>query len=200
METKICTKCNIEKELTEFYKNSSNKDGLRSECDLCTRKYRDKNKEIINKKQKDNRRKSPWKVTLVSIKQRCNNPKNQDYERYGKRGIKCLITSGELKVLWFRDKAYNMKQPSIDRIENDGNYELSNCQFLEMLDNSKKGNCKITIQYDLEGNFIKEWKSTIDASKELKIDKSSITKCCLKKIHYITAGGFKWRYKCENGK
>lgn len=32
---KICTKCNVEKELSEFYKDKSKKDGLSSSCKEC---------------------------------------------------------------------------------------------------------------------------------------------------------------------
>ena len=33
-----------------------------------------------------------------------------------------------------------MKKPSIDRIDNDGNYKFINCQFIDMSENSKKRN------------------------------------------------------------
>ena len=39
---KICKKCGKEKELTEFYANSSAKDGKRSDCKDCQNKIRDK--------------------------------------------------------------------------------------------------------------------------------------------------------------
>ena len=48
-------------------------------------------------------------------------------------------------------------------------------------------------QYDLENNFIKLWHSIIDASKELKIDSSSITAVCRNKRK--TAGGYIWKYE-----
>lgn len=34
---KICTKCKIEKELTEFTKDKTKKSGLRSYCKLCNK-------------------------------------------------------------------------------------------------------------------------------------------------------------------
>jgi hypothetical protein len=53
METKICSKCKIEKEVCEFYKNKSTFDGKRPECKSCTNKsstlYNQKNKEKIKK-------------------------------------------------------------------------------------------------------------------------------------------------------
>lgn len=52
---------------------------------------------------------------------------------------------------------------------------------------------KITLQFDLNNNFIKEWRGAILASKELNINVESITACC-RKLHN-TAGGFKWKYK-----
>jgi hypothetical protein len=42
---KVCTKCKVEKELTEFHKDKRSKDGLRSKCKSCRRKYREANKE-----------------------------------------------------------------------------------------------------------------------------------------------------------
>jgi len=55
------------------------------------------------------------------------------------------------------------------------------------------GKNKIPInQYDLQGNFIKEWGGAIDIFNELKI---RVTKCCKKKGK--TAGCFIWRYKNE---
>lgn len=53
---------------------------------------------------------------------------------------------------------------------------------------------KSIIQYDLNDNFIKEWDSAIDATRELKLKSSSgITAVCKNKRK--TAYGFKWKYK-----
>jgi hypothetical protein len=49
---KVCIKCKIKKELTEFNKRSWIKDGLNSECKSCLKKWREENKEIIKQRQK----------------------------------------------------------------------------------------------------------------------------------------------------
>lgn len=54
-------------------------------------------------------------------------------------------------------------------------------------------NTKPIIQMDLNNNFIKEWNSTSNAGKELKIAKTGITNCINKRAY--TAGGFKWKLK-----
>ena len=51
---------------------------------------------------------------------------------------------------------------------------------------------KIVLQYDLEGNFIKEYKSVIEASK-MNFNKSHIAACC--RGERKTHKGFIWRYK-----
>ncbi len=99
----------------------------------------------------------------------------------------------EIKELWFRDKAYEMKQPSIDRIDNDDNYIFNNCEFIEKDENSIKNKRKPILQYDLQGNFIREYQSVKEASLKT-----------LNKYKYISAiaNGIKqtkfiWRYKDE---
>lgn len=55
---------------------------------------------------------------------------------------------------------------------------------------------KQLLQYDLNGNFVKEWNKMIEASKNLNIDSGSITNCCKNKQN--KAGNFQWVYKTEN--
>ena len=48
-------------------------------------------------------------------------------------------------------------------------------------------------QYDLDGNFIKEWDSIVDAESELRIN--NVGACCAHRRHQ--AGGFMWRYASD---
>ena len=53
--------------------------------------------------------------------------------------------------------------------------------------NSKKIN-----QYDLEGNLIKKWNSTMEIERQLGINHSNISACC--KGRYKKSNGYIWRY------
>lgn len=48
------------------------------------------------------------------------------------------------------------------------------------------------IQYDLQGNFIKEWNSQKEASSQLGINQGSISNCCKGKAP--TVGGYVWKF------
>ena len=163
------------------------------------KKYYLSHKDMFSKYQKEQRIKFPWKFTLVDIKTRCDNKNSTFYSFYGGRGIKCLITTDELKELWFRDKAYLLKQPSIDRIDNDGNYCIENCRYIEKGLNSAERNKRISskpiLQFDLQGNFIKEWASATDASKALSLNNSHIGECAKNYKNIKQSGGYIWRYK-----
>jgi len=73
---------------------------------------------------------------LRNARQRCTNPNTRSYKDYGARGIKCFLTIDEMVELWFLDEAWLMKRPSIDRINNDGNYTFLNCRFIELSQNT----------------------------------------------------------------
>lgn len=154
MKTKCCTKCGIEKELSEFYKDKRRNDGHMSACKKCHIRYNknqiaykanwyqenkerlDKKSVIYNKNYRTNIK--PWFTSFDKAKQRCTNPNDDSYKWYGGRGIEFKLTMDEVEFLWFRDKAYLMDKPTIDRLDSDGHYELSNCQFLEKTENSRK--------------------------------------------------------------
>jgi len=183
---KTCTKCKLSKLLEKFSPSKKAKDRLSSWCKNCN-----------NLAWKIYFKKYPWKKTFQVIKTRCNNPKATKYKNYGGRGIKCLITEKELKILWFRDKAYELTKPSIDRINNDKNYTLNNCKYIELSKNIAKQNKtkqeKPINQYDLEGKFIKTWKSGHEIKRVLGFDNRNISNACLGKLK--TAYKYIWRFK-----
>jgi hypothetical protein len=123
---KICTKCNLLKDISCFGKvrlNTHNP-GVDSHCKNC------------NTKQKAEWYKhNPWALTHKRISDRCIDKKRTDY--HGKN-IKNFLHCSDLKMMWYRDKAYLMKKPSIDRINPNGNYEISNCRYLEHSENSRR--------------------------------------------------------------
>lgn len=97
-----------------------------------------KNKQHVLEYNRLQRLQFPWRYKLASIKTRCTNKKEPVYKYYGGRGILCLLTESDLKNMWIRDQAFLMERPSIDRIDNDGNYEFSNCRFIESTENISK--------------------------------------------------------------
>lgn len=54
--------------------------------------------------------------------------------------------------------------------------------------------CKKIKQYDLDGNFIREWNSITEVNLQLGYLVSSIAKCCNKIKKHKTAYGYKWEF------
>ena len=179
-------KCKIKKELSEFYKNTSKKDGYATECKICARI------QTI-----DHRKKNRGSRILEGIKQRCENSNSPAYKYYMGKGIQNFLTKEDIKFLLKRDNANLMKKPSIDRINHNGNYTLKNCRIIEMPINGGKAKvdcAKTCLQFTKDGKFVKEWKSVKLAEAGLNL--VGIHMVCVGKRK--TVGKFVWKYKTPN--
>ena len=76
---------------------------------------------------------------------------------------------------------------------NDGNYTLENCRFIEKSENSAKDKRKPVLQYDLQGNFIREFISVMEANRYFGKPGSHINDVANNKRSQ--ALGYLWRYK-----
>lgn len=70
-----------------------------------------------------------------SMKQRCLNKNSPDYKHYGGRGITVCERWMDFKN-FLDDMGKRPKGMSLDRIDNDGNYEPSNCKWSNMKEQS----------------------------------------------------------------
>lgn len=102
---------------------------------IRNKKYRDNNREKILKRNRKYREDNPWIKTLCSVNKRAQGKEAK--ERYFDNGIKSKLTLREVKYLWLRDKAYDMEKPTLHRRDNNGNYDITNCEYLEFSNHSR---------------------------------------------------------------
>lgn len=150
-----CKQCDRQYRLNNLVKfNEYSKKFYEGNKEDKLKKYRKKNRDYrrqwLKKYRKEHpeikinwQKRHPWYSSYRSAVDRCRNPNHIYYKRYGGRGIKLLMIPEDFKSLWFRDKAYLLKKPSIDRKNNDGNYTLKNCRFIEFSENVRKAQRKI---------------------------------------------------------
>ena len=126
-----------------------------------------KNREINSNRKIHGMYKTKFYKTLENMKSRCLNPNHNAYKNYGGRGITiCDRWLGKDGFIHFMEDMYEdyLKQAaiygeeniSIDRINNDGNYEPSNCRWVprQVQDNNKSTN--VIINYNGEELTLKQ--------------------------------------------
>lgn len=106
----------------------------------------------------------------VTMRARCNNYRRQDFYRYGGRGIS--VCERWTKFAFFLsdmgDRPSN--EHSIERVDNNGNYEPSNCKWATRKEQAKNRRSTVYITHNGETHNLTEWteilglkRGTIDA-------------------------------------
>lgn len=117
-------------------------------CRCFTCRYEHNHSEDPKKKLQRNykwKRLNPEYRCFENMKKRCNNKNDSHYLNYGGRGIKVLFTSWQEIVEEIGHKPSN--HHSIDRIDNDGNYEPGNIRWATMKqqsNNRRARKCQIS--------------------------------------------------------
>jgi hypothetical protein len=123
----------------------------------------------IGRKVGEDRDKNPTYRSFNGIKGRCYNVNNQSYPSYGGRGIK--VCDRWLGVHGFTNFNEDMgERPegySLDRINNDGDYEPSNCRWATahtQAGNTRRSNKNVGVSYRKDRGT---WDSRIKANGTL---------------------------------
>lgn len=115
----------------------------------------------------DNHSKTPLYRVYYAMKQRCYDEKSREYHNYGLRNIKICdewLESFSNFYNWCISNGYK-RGLQIDRIDNDGNYEPSNCRFVTSSQNSNNKRTCIYIEYNGETHTINEWSRILHINK-----------------------------------
>ncbi len=100
----------------------------------------------------------------VAMRSRCENPKNERYHRYGGRGIRVCDPWRKSFETFLSDMGSCPPGMSIDRKDNDGDYEPENCRWATELEQANSRSNNRRIEYMGQVRTLAEW------SRELKME------------------------------
>lgn len=100
--------------------------------------------------------------TWAHIIQRCTNPNDEKYHRYGNRGIK--VSKDWLEFTGFlKDMGPTHKEGlTIDRIDNDGNYCKENCRWVTKQEQNRNYSKNLNFTYKGKTQCLKDWATELD--------------------------------------
>lgn len=120
--------------------------------------------------------KGPEYVAWVSMKTRCHNPRSLNYRGYGSRGIKVCVRWLHSFANFLADMGPRpSKLHSLDRIDNDGNYNPGNCRWATHVEQQQNTRNNRRLTYNGETLCLSEW------ARRLGIGRTSL-RCRLR--HY----------------
>ena len=201
MSEKKCNSCEEIKNILEFYKDKSKKDGLSSRCKKCIEKYN-----LYYRRTKDGVVSEIYGGQKKHSKDRGHRPPG-----YTKEELKDWIYSQaifhELYSEWVNSDFKKRLKPSVDRKDDYIHYCFTNIQLLSWGENESKGHSdrksgknnkqnSSVKQFTKDGEFIAIYHSMSEASRQAEVNLSRISLCCKGKVPH--AGGYVWKDSDNN--
>jgi hypothetical protein len=115
------------------------------------------NREVLSARKTHGQTKSRTFTTWAAMKNRCHSSTSQWYSRYGGRGIKVCDRWLESFENFLADMGERPDGASIDRIDNDGNYEPSNCRWATRLQQERNKGSNRYFTINAERRALSEW-------------------------------------------
>lgn len=196
---KVCFKCGIEKEISDYYKHSQMLDGYLNKCKDCTKSDVKNNKVDYDLTEKG--------VVRVIYKTQVKNSRDRGHGLlpYSKNEIAKWMYANGFKYLydeWVLSGYKKDKKPSIDRIDDLFGYSLDNIrlvtwfenrhhQYLDIINGAGTGGkrCKAVNKFDLNksliSTYVSYWSAVRDIGYSLEHQIKNNVKC---------RNGFYWAY------
>jgi hypothetical protein len=95
--------------------------------------------------------------------QRCNNPEHPNYSHYGGRGI-TVCERWNHPIAFLADMGHPPEGMSIDRIDNDGNYEPGNCRWATQEQQNENTRRARYVTWQGRTQTVKAWAKELDMS------------------------------------
>jgi hypothetical protein len=156
---KACTQClrNFPETLQYFGPNKKGKNGLHSFCRVCTRAS-DQRRTLL----KRTKSRTPEYKAWISMIERCEKPTCPCYHHYGGRGI-TVCERWHSFDLFLKDMgARPSRGHSIERLNNNGNYEPSNCKWATAKEQSRNRRSNSLLTLNGETKCITDWAITLE--------------------------------------
>ena len=134
---KVCTRCLKEQPLENFRVDPRYAGSRTAWCSGC-----------INERRRERRSENPERVSYDAMIDRCFNPNNPRYGRYGGRGISVCDRWVNSFDDFLRDMGPRPEGCSIDRIDNDGDYTPENCRWATSAEQGENRSTTCLIEYD----------------------------------------------------
>ena len=119
-------------------------------------------------------RKERLYLVWMDMRRRCRDPKDENYKNYGGRGISvCQEWDSDYSAFrsWSEETGYDDKAEShkctLDRIDVNGNYEPSNCRWVDMKTqcNNRRNNVMIAFRGEVKSQA--EWSRVLGFNQTL---------------------------------
>lgn len=109
------------------------------------------------------KRKTKIYKVWCGMRSRCYNLNEPAYINYGGRGIKVCERWNKFEN-FYEDMGEIPQNLTLDRINNNGDYELSNCKWSTKLEQSKNRRSNINITYNGKTQCLKDWAKELNFS------------------------------------